>query len=59
MQINDLVLTDFDTKQHKKEILVTDVTYIPSAYDCLKNNVYLSVILSHITKKLQDENHHE
>ena len=35
-KINDLVLRDFDNKQHEEEILATDVTYIPSTYDCLK-----------------------
>ncbi|MBO6095095.1 hypothetical protein J6P11_03740, partial [bacterium] len=51
-KINDLVLRDFDNKQHEEEILATDVTYIPSTYDCLQNNVYLSVIISHITKEI-------
>jgi putative transposase len=51
-KINDLVLRDFDNKQHKEEILATDVTYIPSTYDCLQNNVYLSVVISHITKEI-------
>ena len=50
--INDLVLRDFDNKQHEEEILATDVTYIPSTYDCLQNNVYLSVVISHITKEI-------
>ena len=51
-KIKDLVLRDFDNKQHEEEILATDVTYIPSTYDCLQNNVYLSVIISHITKEI-------
>ena len=51
-KINDLVLRDFDNKQHEEEILATDVTYIPSTYDCLQNNVYLSVVISHITKEI-------
>ncbi|MBO6094618.1 hypothetical protein J6P11_01090 [bacterium] len=35
VKINDLVLRDYDNKNHIGEILATDVTYIEGTYDAM------------------------
>ena len=52
VKINDLVLRDYDNKNHIGEILATDVTYIEGTYDAIQNHVYLSVIMHHRTKEI-------
>ena len=51
--IPDLVLRDYDNKNHKQTIRASDVSYIPGTYDALNNFVYLSVVINHRTKEIE------
>ena len=52
VKIEDLVLRDYDNKNHTEEIFATDVTYIEAPYDAIQNHVYFSVIMHHRTKEI-------
>ncbi|MBO7044043.1 hypothetical protein J6W34_05855, partial [bacterium] len=36
VDINNLVLRDYDNKNHEHEIIATDVTYLPGTFDANK-----------------------
>ena len=52
VDINNLVLRDYDNKNHEHEIIATDVTYLPGTFDAKQNHLYLSVTISHKTKEI-------
>ena len=52
INIPDLVLRDYDNKNHHEEIISTDVTYLSAPKDVHQNHVYLSIAISHKTKQI-------
>ena len=40
VDINNLVLRDYDNKNHEHEIIATDVTYLLETWDAKQNNLY-------------------
>ena len=52
VDINNLVLRDYDNKNHKHEIIATDVTYLLRTWDTKQNHLYFSVTISHKTKEI-------
>ena len=41
VDINNLVLRDYDNKNHDNEIIATDVTYLLRSWDAKENHLYL------------------
>ena len=52
VDINNLVLRDFDNKNLKHEIIAKDVTYLLRTWGAKQNHLYLSVTISHKTKEI-------